>query len=130
MVPGGTIDWEAIVEYVPTEVLVGTVPLYIELSELGPDVTEGPTTAKVTPDLLLGKLEAAGMAAGEACTALFGHMESALGSARPDEVNVEFGLTLGGEAGVPFVTKGTVSAFFKVSAKWKFPTTGAVTRDV
>jgi len=37
----------------------------------------------------------------------------------PDEISVEFGVTLGGEAGIPLVTKGTASANFKISIKWK-----------
>jgi hypothetical protein len=36
----------------------------------------------------------------------------------PEEVAVEFGITLGGEVGVPLVSKGTASANFKVSIKW------------
>ena len=127
---GGTSDQGGDVEYMPTEVSVREVPLYIELSESGPDVTEGPTIATGKPEQLLGKLEAAGVAAGEACAALFRHMETALGPARPEEVNVEFGLTLGGEAGVPFVTKGSVGASFKVSATWKFAATTALNHDV
>ena len=36
----------------------------------------------------------------------------------PDKVTLEFGLQLGGEAGVPFVTKGTAQANFKVAIEW------------
>jgi hypothetical protein len=37
---------------------------------------------------------------------------------KPSECAIEFGVNAGGEAGVPFVTKGTVGANFKVSLKW------------
>jgi len=37
----------------------------------------------------------------------------------PEEVEVEFGITLGGSAGIPFVSQGTVSSNFKVCLKWK-----------
>ena len=37
---------------------------------------------------------------------------------KPTECAVEFGISVGGEAGVPFVTKGTVGANFKVTIKW------------
>jgi hypothetical protein len=36
----------------------------------------------------------------------------------PDKVTIEFGLQMGGEAGVPFVTKGTAQANVKVSVEW------------
>ncbi|MBM3235017.1 hypothetical protein FJZ31_01830 [Candidatus Poribacteria bacterium] len=36
----------------------------------------------------------------------------------PAKVTLEFGLQLGGEAGVPFVTKGTAQANFKVTIEW------------
>ncbi len=37
---------------------------------------------------------------------------------KPAECAIEFGISAGGEAGVPFVTKGTVGANFKVTIKW------------
>lgn len=36
-----------------------------------------------------------------------------------DLVALEFGLQVGGEAGVPFVTKGTAQANVKVTIEWK-----------
>ncbi|HUV91103.1 MAG TPA: CU044_2847 family protein [Anaerolineae bacterium] len=38
---------------------------------------------------------------------------------RPDEATLEFGLTLGGEAGVAVVAKATGEFAFKVSLTWK-----------
>jgi len=44
----------------------------------------------------------------------------------PAEIQMEFGVDVGGEAGVPFVTKGTINANFKVSVTWRnTPLTGA-----
>jgi len=40
--------------------------------------------------------------------------------ARPSECAIEFGVNVGGEAGVPFVTKGTVGANFKVTLRWQW----------
>lgn len=39
---------------------------------------------------------------------------------KPKACSIEFGVNVGGEAGVPFVTKGTVGANFKVALKWEF----------
>jgi hypothetical protein len=45
-------------------------------------------------------------------------MKAGFAEAAPSEVSVEFGITLGGEAGVPFVTKGKADATFKVTSTW------------
>jgi hypothetical protein len=37
----------------------------------------------------------------------------------PSEVSVEFGVDVGAEGGLPFITKGSISANFKVSIVWK-----------
>lgn len=39
-------------------------------------------------------------------------------ASKPTECSIEFGVNVGGEAGVPFITKGTVGANFKVTIKW------------
>lgn len=39
-------------------------------------------------------------------------------TAKPKECSIEFGVNAGGEAGVPFVAKGTMGANFKVTLKW------------
>jgi hypothetical protein len=36
-----------------------------------------------------------------------------------DEVSLEFGVKVGGKAGIPFVTEGSAEANFKISIKWK-----------
>jgi hypothetical protein len=37
---------------------------------------------------------------------------------RPSKVSLEFGMGVGGSAGIPFVAKGTIQAQFKVSIEW------------
>jgi hypothetical protein len=37
----------------------------------------------------------------------------------PKSISLEFGLQFGGEMGVPFVTKGSANANFKVSVTWE-----------
>ena len=41
------------------------------------------------------------------------------GVAKPESIELEFGIQLGGETGVPFVTKGTAQANVKVGVTWK-----------
>lgn len=37
----------------------------------------------------------------------------------PSEIGVEFGIDVGAEGGIPFITKGSLGANFKVSIVWK-----------
>lgn len=59
------------------------------------------------PENLARTIEEVGRAVMTAATAL-----------QPDKLGVEFGLEAGGEAGIPFVTKGTAKAAFKVALEW------------
>lgn len=45
-----------------------------------------------------------------------------IGSANIDKVQLEFGINLGGEAGVPYVTKGTAECSLKIMVECSFPT--------
>jgi hypothetical protein len=110
--------------YVPSEVVAGGQVLYIEVADAGPLTDDGPQTAGLGPAELIGKLETVGEAAGEACKALFAKLNTALSGAKPEEITVEFGITIGGETGIPFVAKGKAEAAFTVSATWK-PTSTA-----
>lgn len=44
--------------------------------------------------------------------------QAAARTLNPDKLSMEFGLEAGGEAGIPFVTKGTATASFKVAVEW------------
>lgn len=49
-----------------------------------------------------------------------GHVRSAFEEANhPDELKVSFGITLAGELGVPFVSRGTAEASIIIEATWK-----------
>jgi hypothetical protein len=105
---------------IKSEVTVAGRPVYIEVTEVDLPRDALVTMADISPEQLIGRLEAAGEAAGAACVRLFNKMNSALqGPGRPATVTVEFGVSLGGEIGVPFVAKGKGDATFKVSAEWR-----------
>jgi hypothetical protein len=119
--------------FLATDIQVDGQPVYIETSELVLPASRGPHTAGVSPTEVIAKLEKAGEAAGEICVSLFQHMREKLHDAKPDQVNVQFGITLEGEAGIPLVTKGTVQAAFQISATWTLSSTvptAAVTSSV
>ncbi len=41
-----------------------------------------------------------------------------------EEINLKFGMKIGGEVGIPIFTKGTAESNFEVSVKCKFPNAG------
>ena len=82
--------------------------------------TGGAAAGVASPTQVLSKLDEVAETITETCKALFQKVASGFDQGRPDELGVEFGVTLGGEAGIPLVTKGTVEAAFKVMATWKF----------
>jgi hypothetical protein len=52
------------------------------------------------------------------CTALYNAMRDATAELRPDGIELQFGVKLGGEMGVPFVAKGTSEANFSIKLTW------------
>ena len=44
-----------------------------------------------------------------------------IAAANVDKVTLEFGIKVGGEAGVPFVTKGTAESNLKITVECSFP---------
>ena len=42
-------------------------------------------------------------------------------AAEVDEITLKFGIELGGEAGIPYVTKGTAKSNIQIEIKCKFP---------
>jgi hypothetical protein len=78
----------------------------------------GTTAGFAKPEDLVARLDDLGDTIAVMCTTLFEKMKAGFAKASPSEVSVEFGITLGGEAGVPFVTKGKADATFKVTSTW------------
>jgi hypothetical protein len=46
-----------------------------------------------------------------------------LAGANVDKVTLEFGIKVGGEAGIPYVTKGTAESNIKITVECSFPDT-------
>lgn len=49
------------------------------------------------------------------------HAFKQVADANIDKVTLEFGITLGGEAGIPYVSKGTVGSNMKITVECSFP---------
>jgi hypothetical protein len=52
------------------------------------------------------------------CRSVHENAYNALNAAKPKEFEIEFGITLSGEAGIPMVTKGSAEAALKIVARW------------
>lgn len=52
------------------------------------------------------------------CEEVYVKYKSAAEGIRPDHLEIEFGIKIGGETGIPFVSKGAAEAAIKVTAKW------------
>ena len=68
----------------------------------------------------IAELKDVGNAIADVCNTLQGQIQDALQKSKPSELTLEFSITLAGEAGIPFVTKGTAEGTFQVTAKWDF----------
>jgi Trypsin-co-occurring domain 1 len=66
----------------------------------------------------LATLQSMTDAIGSVCKAVQQSLGTLPKVGRPAEVSVEFGVKIGGEGGLPFITKVTGEANFTVSAKW------------
>ena len=66
------------------------------------------------------QIKKVGQAIAEVCDEIQAEIEAKLKKAKPTELTLEFSITLAGEAGVPFVTKGTAEGTFQVNVKWDF----------
>jgi hypothetical protein len=66
------------------------------------------------------QLKDVGDAIADVCNTLQEQIQKALQKSKPSELTLEFSITLAGEAGIPFVTKGAAEGTFQVTAKWDF----------
>src|SRR5882762_5602973 len=62
----------------------------------------------VEPKALLAKLDEISDTISSTCQSLQKKITSGLKGSLPSEMSIEFGVTLGGEAGIPFVANGSV----------------------
>lgn len=65
------------------------------------------------------RLDQVGKVVGEICSTLHQRVSQALSDNRPDEVTIQFGLTLTGNAGLPLITEASAEASFQISATWR-----------
>jgi len=68
---------------------------------------------------LVNKLDQIAETIANVCSSLHTRAYSTLGKKRPNAFELEFGVSLAGEAGVPLVTRGAAECTIKVIARWE-----------
>ena len=102
----------------------GKVQVYIQVSESVVEGLEpgapglGGEMASAVEDGLTQRMEVIAEAISQVCDQLYGRIERAIQKTHPNELTLEFGIKLGGKAGIPFVTEGSAEGTVKVTAKW------------
>ena len=96
------------------------VTVFFELAD-EPEIIPPTAAAEGTAGLsdVVDKIDSVADTIVEVCSSLHQKAYIALGAMKPQSFELEFGVTLAGEAGVPLVTKGTAECTFKVTAKWE-----------
>lgn len=94
-----------------TEILVEVLPLP---TSSGLEVRGATGVVATTAEALAS----VGDAIAEACRSVFESARQSLADAQPNELEVEFGVSLAGEAGIPLIGSVSSTATFKVTAKW------------
>jgi hypothetical protein len=98
--------------------------LYIEISEAIDAVGAKRAGGKIAGGNKVAesfqKLNQVGDVIADVCHSLQERIQKALGSSKPSELKLAFGVKLAGEAGVPLITKGSVEGTFQVTATWDF----------
>jgi hypothetical protein len=89
-------------------------PDVVSLQFEGGSIAGGVAVAAKTLD----KMKEIGNSIAEVCRSIQKEVQTALAEAAPDELSLEFGIKLAGEAGIPLITKGSAEGTIKVTAKW------------
>jgi hypothetical protein len=103
---------------VPLKTQAGAVIFVEAVPEIATSAYGHGEIASGSAEAALTRLADVGEQIGEVCNEVCEHATASLAGARPAELVLEFGLKLGGEAGLPFVAKGSAEATFTIRATW------------
>jgi hypothetical protein len=101
-----------------TTVLVNNQPILFEVEDRHIPVEAGAEGQLQGADNLIERASDLGTFINNACVQLYSSVKQAASTIKPDQVELSFGVTLGGEAGVPFVAKGSAEANVSITLTW------------
>ena len=90
-----------------------------EITIAKPAAGGGGRTSGTAADVL-DRFRDVGETIADVCKSMHTEVARALDKVRPDELTLEFGVKLAGEAGIPLLTKSSVEGTFQVTATWKW----------
>jgi hypothetical protein len=88
--------------------------IYVEV----PETSNTIATKSVTTNVI-NSFEGVGQSIAEVCSDVFAKVN--LSELAPDELTLEFSLTIGGDLSIPFIAKSSGEGTFTVKALWKKP---------
>lgn len=88
--------------------------IYIEVAETSPSVQ-----TSAAPKNVLDTFEKVGQSIADVCADVFSKVN--LNELAPDELTLEFSLSIGADLSVPFIAKSSGEGTFTVKALWKKP---------
>jgi hypothetical protein len=99
------------------------IPLLIDdqtiYFEVDPTVTvEEPEEGFIGAEDLVQKIDQITSTILQVCRSVHEKAYSKLEAAKPKDFEIEFGVTLAGEVGIPLVSKGSAEAQIKITARW------------
>jgi hypothetical protein len=93
------------------------IEIYVEVPEPSP-VANTVTTQAATTNVI-NAFERVGQSIADVCSDVFSKVN--LSKLAPDELTLEFSLTIGGDLSIPFIAKSSGEGTFTVKALWKKP---------
>jgi hypothetical protein len=90
--------------------------------EVGVDVEAEPNPLRGVPNAVSGVVQGVadvGAVIAESSREILDAIREGVGSLAPDEVELEFGVSISGESGLPVIAKASAQANFSVRVCWK-----------
>jgi Trypsin-co-occurring domain 1 len=88
--------------------------IYIEVAEISPAIN-----VQAIPENVLDTFEKVGQSIADVCSDVFAKVN--LNELSPDELTLEFSLSIGTDLSIPFIAKSSGEGTFTVKALWKKP---------
>jgi hypothetical protein len=101
-----------------TSVLVDDQPLLMEIEDRHIPIAPVPEGEFEDVEATIGRVTDLGTFIQHACVQLYESVKKGTETIKPSKVELTFGVKLGGEAGVPFVAKGTAEANVAITLTW------------
>lgn len=101
-----------------TTVLVNNQPILFEVEDRHIPVEADAQGELEGADAVITRAGDLGTFINDACVQLYNSVKEAASAIKPSQVELSFGVTLGGEAGIPFVAKGSAQANVCITLTW------------